>query len=267
MTCIVTKNPGQLSGKRKVESSGLIKRKMIGMKNWKFLSILIGVVLFIASCSKVEGTGPVVRRTVDAANFEILSMEVPATLFYSPSPTFKVELEAQQNILDLIKTEVRNNAVFFSVKNNANIRTRGEIKIYVEAPDLNHLQLAGNGNIVVMKPYRPDVLYLGISGNGSISIPLLESNRLLADIDGSGNIVIDNGFAVNADIDISGSGLADWENLATDSLTSRIRGSATIRVFTNKYLKTVITGSGSLYYKGNPVIESQVSGTGKIVKL
>lgn len=237
------------------------------MKNWRILSMLICVVVFTTACSKVEGTGPVVRQTVNAANFEILSMEVPATLYYSPAAAFKVELEAQQNILDLIKTEVRNNGIFFSVKNNANIRTREQIKIYVEAPDLRHLQIAGNGNILVMKPYSPDVLYLGISGNGSISIPSLESNKLLADINGSGKIVIDNGVAVNADIDISGSGLADWENLTTDSLTSRINGSATIRVFANKYLKTVITGSGSLYYKGNPVIESQVSGTGKIVKL
>ncbi|WP_336513978.1 head GIN domain-containing protein [Pollutibacter soli] len=237
------------------------------MKNRNALSVLVIIMAVLNSCTKVEGTGPVVRQTINTADFEMLVQEVPATLFYTPSSTFKVEVEAQQNIINLIKTEVVNNTIFFSVKNNANIRTRENIKIHVQAPDLSHLQLAGNGNIVVMTPYRPDVLYVGISGNGNIAIPFLEANRLLADINGSGNISIENGVALKADIDITGSGLADWENLSTDSLTSRISGSATIRVFANDYIKTVITGSGTLYYKGNPVIESQVSGTGKIIKL
>ncbi len=235
----------------------------------KRISQLAGIILlfFISSCSKVDGSGPVVRETVPVSSFSKLALELNATVFYSPSADFKLEIEGEKNILNALKKDVRHQTLFIGVRDNVTIRPRHDIKIYINAPDLEQLQISGIGNIVVMKPYRPEHLYLGISGSGSISIPLLETDRLIADISGSGTIVVDNGVALNADVDIRGSGLADWENLTVDSVDSRISGSGTLRMFVNNFIKTKISGSGTFFYKGNPIIESDISGTGRIVRL
>ncbi len=222
--------------------------------------------LMMYSCSKIDGAGPVVIEEIPVAAFGKLKLEVPATVYFTPGQQKKLEIEAQQNIINLIKTEVINGELVLSLRNNTNIHRHQPINIYVDAPALSALS-AYNGKIEVFDLWKPETLSLIIGGSGDIFIRRVQTQKLLGRIDGSGKIMISGGFTNSSDLNISGSGLMDLENLPTDSVYSKISGSGTVKISVKEYLQSDISGSGTVMYKGNPVVNSKVSGSGTVVKL
>ena len=83
---------------------------------------------------------------------------------------------------------------------------------------------------------------------------------------GSGNITLD-GKTNNLNNTISGSGGINTYNLETKNANVTISGSGDIKVFCSESLKARVSGSGDIFYKGEPKIKDiKVSGSGKISK-
>ncbi|TKC09296.1 GIN domain-containing protein [Pedobacter frigoris] len=105
---------------------------------------------------------------------------------------------------------------------------RDDIEIFITLPVINYVSLSGSGEIDIKDAFPAnDSFKVNISGSGEADLEKLEAKK--------------------ADIDISGS------------------GDAKIKVLEN--LKARISGSGKIYYLGNPVIDSKISGSGKVIKL
>ncbi len=67
------------------------------------------------------------------------------------------------------------------------------------------------------------------------------------------------------EISISGSGDYDGIGLAVDEASIRISGSGGAKVWAESKLNASVSGSGDVYYKGNPTIDQRIDGAGKIV--
>jgi hypothetical protein len=53
--------------------------------------------------------------------------------------------------------------------------------------------------------------------------------------------------------------------MITDTCSCYISGSGRIDTRVNNLLNVTITGSGMVYYFGNPVVASYISGSGKVI--
>jgi hypothetical protein len=84
-------------------------------------------------------------------------------------------------------------------------------------------------------------------------------------ISGSGTITV-NGTAVDQDLEISGSGRYQAEQLTSKTVKAQISGSGTANVLATDMLDVKISGSGSLTYTGNPQVTQEISGSGKLIK-
>jgi hypothetical protein len=103
-----------------------------------------------------------------------------------------------------------------------------------------------------------------VEGSGYINSSVVAED-LAGRVDGSGEIRL-SGSAVSSDLRVTGSGRISSGELNTDACVAYIAGSGNVDVDVNLALDVTITGSGIVYYGGDPEITSHISGSGKIVR-
>ena len=237
------------------------------MKKISVALLLALAVISSSSCRKVVGHGPVVTENRNQSNFTSINFGVPGDLYYTQDSVYKIEIQAQENIIREIETYLVGNELKIRVRDNVNLRSREDIRINVSAPSIAGLTLSGSGNIKVPQSYFPSNAKLVVSGSGTMSITKLETNSIDATVSGSGELFVFNGVAKHVDADISGSGRIDLLGVVGKTARTQISGSGSVRLNVSDELNSKITGSGTVYYKGNPAVNSTVTGSGRVVRL
>jgi hypothetical protein len=228
--------------------------------------LLVAILFIVSSCTKVIGEGPLVTELRSVGNFTGISSEMSGKVNFTIAPVYKVEITAQQNILDVLQTSVVNGVLHIDFKNSVRVRSYEVITINISAPAADYFRLSGSGNMYVNGDLAANDLQVKLSGSGSITIDkAMIANKIDADISGSGNISIMNGFATNEDLSISGSGKIDVAAIAAENAITHTSGSGDVKVMLSKTLDAKISGSGSVYYHGNPIITTHVTGSGKVI--
>ena len=225
------------------------------------------ILLFFSSCKKVTGEGDLRTETRTTANFTGIEAQVSGNLFYTQGNEYKIELTAQQNILNVIETLITNNRLVIRFKNNVRVRDHEQITIRVTAPSLTSINSSGAGNVTVSSPLAGNSLSFALSGSGNMTVPMVTAGNLETTISGSGNITIAGGTVNTEKIKISGSGNIDAQQVSAKSATTTTSGSGDVRVHASETLDVTISGSGSVFYLGNPLINTNISGSGKVIHL
>ncbi len=237
------------------------------MKNLRTAFLGMGLAFLFASCEKVVGEGPVVTENRTKGEFSGIDLRVSGNVYYTQSPEYKIEVSAQQNILDVLETYVSNNKLVIKYENDVRVRRHEDITVNISAPDLNSLRVSGSGNISTTGMLKPNSMDMDVSGSGNINVANITTNYIEANISGSGNIKVQNGTAAEEKLKISGSGNLDLMNVAAKTATTTTSGSGDTKVKVSERLNVTISGSGSVYYIGQPAINTSISGSGKVRQL
>ena len=237
------------------------------MKKLVVVILLLVTGLFIfPSCEKVVGEGPLVTQTRTVGNFTGVSSEMSGTVNFAIAPEYKVEITAQQNILDVLNTNVVNGVLHIDFKNNVRVREHEDLLINITAPYADYFRLSGSGNMNVQGDITANNLKVTLSGSGDITVQNAAiADKIDADISGSGNISIAGGSAVNEDVDISGSGKVEMAGVDAQNAVTHTSGSGDVKLALSTNLDAHISGSGSVYYHGNPIISTHISGSGRVI--
>jgi len=237
------------------------------MKKLSLAVVSLAAVLFIfPSCEKVVGEGPLVTQTRSVGNFTGVSSEMSGKVNFTIAPDYKVEITAQQNILDVLNTNVVDGVLHIDFKNNVRVRQHEDLLINITAPYADYFRLSGSGNMNVQGDIAADNLKLTLSGSGDITVQnAVIADKIDADVSGSGNISIANGSAVNEDVDISGSGKVEMAGVDAENAVTHTSGSGDVKLSLSKNLDVHISGSGSVFYHGNPIISTHISGSGRVI--
>jgi len=237
------------------------------MKKLSVAVVSLAAVLFIfPSCEKVVGEGPLVTQTRSVGNFTGVSSEMSGKVNFTIAPDYKVEITAQQNILDVLNTNVVDGVLHIDFKNNVRVRQHEDLLINITAPYADYFRLSGSGNMNVQGDIAADNLKLTLSGSGDITVQnAVIADKIDADVSGSGNISIANGSAVNEDVDISGSGKVEMAGVDAENAVTHTSGSGDVKLSLSKNLDVHISGSGSVFYHGNPIISTHISGSGRVI--
>lgn len=234
------------------------------MKITYVLSVLF--ILFLTSCEKVIGEGALTTETRSTADFTGIESEISGNIYYTQGADHKVELTAQQNILNVIETPVLGDRLVVRFKKFVRVRAHEQITIRITAPSLNSIGSSGAGNITVLSPLNSSQLSFRLSGSGNMQLPSVQCSQMEANLSGSGNISISSGVATSELLRISGSGGIDARHVVSKSVTTHTSGSGTMWVQATDNLDVNISGSGSVYYWGNPGVTTSISGSGRVVR-
>jgi hypothetical protein len=213
---------------------------------------------------KVSGEGDVIKESRDIKDFNGVISSIGADVYLKQASSFKVTLEGQKNILDLLKTEVKNGALKISFEKGYSMRYREPLKIYVEAPSFVLLGMSGSGKVVSENTLSGEKLDIEISGSGDFDLSDIQFKSVDFEVSGSGDVKI-GGSAESIKLEISGSGNIKANSLKTQKALCRVSGSGDIAVNVKQVLEAYVSGSGDIKYSGSPAsVKTRVTGSGDI---
>lgn len=232
------------------------------------LTIVTFLLISTSACTQnwssgpgVSGEGPKVTKTLDIATFDGLALNIAADVMIRQGSPQSVKIEAQQNIIDLLKKEVKDGV--WKISFEKNVRNASDIKIWVTVADIKQLSVSGSGSIIGENSFSNlGALALAVSGSGAIKLDS-DSKSLDAAISGSGNMSL-NGNTGASTMRISGSGDIEAFGLKARTCEVKISGSGDSNVNVSESLDVAIAGSGDVYYKGKPSVRSKISGSGNV---
>ena len=211
----------------------------------------------------VKGEGPVVRKTLDLNEFDAVKVTSSADVYLTQGNRQEVVVEAQQNIIDIMKTDVKGGT--WKIGFEKNVRKTKQIKIYITMSTLTKIGVSGSGSIVTEGAFTGlGKVGVHVSGSGDVKADLA-ARSISTHISGSGEVEL-RGSADDQDIHISGSGDLDSYDLRTGECEIHISGSGECKVNASKELDVHISGSGDVYYKGDPSVRSKVRGSGDVTR-
>ena len=116
---------------------------------------------------------------------------------------------------------------------------------------LNKLFISGSGDIISRNTIKDaDIIEMKVSGSGDINISA-DAPSIKATISGSGTIT-SSGRTKDFAGTITGSGDLKCKNLLSENASVTITGSGTAHVYASVHLVAKVTGSGDIFYSGNP---------------
>ncbi|HRW62756.1 MAG TPA: head GIN domain-containing protein [Bacteroidales bacterium] len=232
----------------------------------RFLSALLFTVLMLNAVSMAFGADPK-KETRKVGDFNKISLAISANLYLTQGTACEVIIEADEDILNKIETEVENGYLKIEFEKWYNYRGNKDINVYVTIKDVNSLMVTGSGDIINKTSINAEKLEMVVTGSGSILINDLKVKEIDAMISGSGDIEIaGNQKADELDATITGSGDIESSNIEFSEADLTITGSGSIHAFVSKELEATITGSGKILYKGQPIVDANITGSGKIRK-
>lgn len=201
-------------------------------------------------------------KTLDIDNFDGLGLSISADVMLRQGSAQSVKIEAQQNIIDNLKKEVKDGV--WKIGFDKNVKKHEPVKIWVTVPDIASLTISGSGSIIGDGKFSNlNDLVLAISGSGDIKLDA-DSKNLSVALSGSGNMDLSGNTGASS-IKISGSGDIVAFGLKARTCEIKISGSGDSSVNVSESLEVAIAGSGDVYYKGKPSLRSKISGSGEVV--
>ena len=205
------------------------------------------------------------KETRKVADFDEIGLAIPANLYLTQGIKNEVIIEADDDLLEKIETEVNGSSLNIKFEKWYNYKGMGDINVYITVSDIRKLVVSGSGDIIAKSAIKTEGLDFIVSGSGSIIIDDLNTQEVSAMVTGSGDVRIQGKEkAKELDVTVTGSGDFESVNLEFEEAELSITGSGSIHTFVSGELDATITGSGKIYYKGNPVIDANITGSGRI---
>jgi len=229
-----------------------------------FFPLLAVLVLINISCfrHRIEGNGQVISENRNLSSFTQITSEGEYEVYYSPGPNYLVTIEAEGNLIPYIETGIHGHDLVIKTRNHRNLENHFPIKVFVGAPYVDDVILSGSGKIYI-DSVSTSSLHLLLSGSGDIEGKIW-TNALNAKISGSGEFYL-QGIARQSQMEISGSGDIYAYSLQQDTCFADISGSGNMKLWVVDFLDAGITGSGKIYYQGNPVVITHITGSGSVI--
>ncbi len=191
----------------------------------------------------------IVKELREVQDFEEVAMEGHGDLIIVQGDAETLEIEADEELLPKLKTEVRGRRLVLGYRNWWDWLTPPwggpPIHYTVTMKTVRGVVISGSGTVTAGE-IRTDDLRLEMSGSGRGTIDRLDAETLGMRVSGSGRLEVGGGQVREQEITISGSGSLHAEELISEEADVRISGSGNIRLHAEKTLNVHISGSGEV---------------------
>ena len=176
----------------------------------------------------VKGSGNIVSEARDARGFKAIEVGGAIEVEVVAQKDFSVEVQADDNLLQFVKTEVRGDTL--EIRTEKRFSTRNTIRVKIGAPDIDNLE---------------------VSGASRLSLANLKNEALRIDASGASKINVD-GETKNLIVELSGASRLDADDLKSENVDVDASGASHAAVFVSSDLKADLSGASRVTYAGNP---------------
>ena len=213
----------------------------------------------------VAGSGKIKSETREVQGFLAVSINYPADVVIEQDKVESVKIEADDNLLPQLTTEVQDGTLVIRNKEKTwskRVDPSQSVKITIRVKDLHQIEFSSAGNLRV-EGLKTDELSVNLNGVGEMILNELDVSRLQGRLSGAGNIKA-NGVADELDLRISGVGGFDAPKLESRVANVRISGAGNATVNVLDDLTARVSGAGSINYYGSPTLHEEISGAGSV---
>jgi len=207
-----------------------------------------------------KGDGDVVKEERQVSGFTSLEVSGAFKVYLYQGKSESLTVEADQNLMDNIITEVKGDKLEIYTKGT--IRKATKMNIYLSFEELEMIDISGAVSIVGED--RMTFAELNIDGSGASEIDLIMDVELLeADFSGASEIDL-SGEAKFVRFELSGASEINAFDFKVAHFELEVSGAADAKIYVTGNLDVEISGAASVRYKGSPQVNSEISGAGSL---
>ncbi|PIV18947.1 MAG: DUF2807 domain-containing protein [Flavobacteriales bacterium CG03_land_8_20_14_0_80_35_15] len=221
--------------------------------NYKIGGLLLLLLVSTTSCmlNGLSGNGQVQTEPRSIRQeFKALSVSQGIDVYLTTNQSNSVKVEADDNILDLIKTEVQNGTLkIYLSKQVWHSKAR---KVYVSAPIIEEILVSSGASVKLENTLIVDKLMLKASSGSEIEVHVGVSDLYCEASSGADITLI--GTAKNLDVEASSGSSVKADDLKTYDTNAKATSGATVNVNATNTIQIKKGSGGSVNYKGSPKI-------------
>jgi hypothetical protein len=183
------------------------------------------------------------------------------TINVTQGATNAVKVEAEESVLNNIKTEVKDGMLEISTEGK--VKTEKPMIVNITVKELKKLDISGAAKLTGQPEFTGERIEISSSGASSIELPV-KMNEVKIDASGAGAIKL-SGTTAKLDADVSGAASLKAYELEANSANVRGSGAANIKVHAKEAIVADASGASTVKYKGAPASKIvNKSGSGSV---
>lgn len=210
-----------------------------------FSSFLFSLLIFSCNDAVVEGSKNVMKETRKVSSFSKVQVEDAIKAKIAQGSKVKVEVRANDNLMDKIATEVTNGTLY--VKYKGSVSTKNAVsEVFIQMPTVEHITL-----------------------NDAVSAEVTDFtdlSTLRLDVNDASNLSI-SGDADVLDINVADAGNVRGFSFVADNCNVRVTDASQLSISCNKLLEGKVTDASVLRYKGNPTVTAKAAMASKLMSV
>jgi hypothetical protein len=235
----------------------------------------------VFSSKTVVGDGRLAHERRDVATVAALEVSGPLEVNVRVGAAPALEVEADSNLLPLIRSEVSGGTLRLWIEGN--VRSEHSLRVNYSVPQLTQIRSTGSGHLTVSElngaplainktgsgavqlSGRVGSLEVQQTGSGQLNATALQSGNANLTVTGSGRLSVGQLRADTVTINVTGSGTLQASGVA-DSVNVHVHGSggADLAGLTSQQADLSTTGSGDITAIAQRSLVAQGSGSGRI---
>lgn len=210
---------------------------------------LLTFLLPLGLMSQIIGNGNIIKNERQLPPFNKIEVGSAFTISLSQGD-FKVIIETDENLLDQIKTTVKNDVLHVETDE---MKNPNALRVHITAPQLSGIEITGAARLESEGLLNFPKLNLMASGASRINMEL-ETEELTTNVSGAARVTLLGSAKIHKAV-ISGAASVDAMQLKTISTNATVSGVSKISVFAKNELVSDISGAASVSYFDNPEIK------------
>lgn len=201
------------------------------MKNVRLGLLVLATILFSTGTfaqkkESISGNQKVETKERSVGSFSSISVGGGFDVYITQGSKTSLSVEADENLHDVIKTEIKGNALHISSTQNIN-RAKAQ-KIHVTVNKLTAINASGGSDVIVKNELSADNFSINASGGSDIELTL-KAKSLNLNLSGGSDVELNGEFdAMN--INASGGADLDADDVRMKSCNIRASGGADVNI-------------------------------------
>ena len=237
------------------------------MKTKIFFLVSLGIVLGLTACDywvmtdTIYGNGNVESEIRKVHGFDGIKVSSGIDVYIKQGNGENLKVEADENLHEVIRTEVRNRTLHIYAEEN--IRRATAKRVYVLFKDLNRIKISSSGDLECVNTLETENLDISLSSAGDLTLDV-EARDIFLSISSSGDASI-SGKADYLKASLSSAGDLHAYDLEVKKCTINVSSAGNAKIHVIEELDATASSAGDIYYKGDPTIRNlNVSSAGGI---
>ncbi len=227
--------------------------------------------LFLSSCgfdinlggvNAQKGNGMVVSETREVTEeFSEVSASEGLSVYVTNGTGFEITVKADENIIDLIKTDIKNNRLRIHTAENIGKATK---KVFVTLPEVTALKSSSGAYLSTENLIKSDRLEIDTSSGANINVEMDVSE---VDIDASSgaNLTL-YGNAHKVYVDASSGANINAEKLISKVCHADASSGGNLSIYVSGDLTANASSGGNISYSGEALVTKKKSVSGSVHK-